>query len=138
MKMGEHPPEGVKKLVLELAGTNPRPTNKEIREAVQRRFEGIEISYRTISRYCSAAVLPRSTLAPNDGGQKVIALVGGSSWCAFTDVHPLLKCIPFLIAEDRRDNTRYFDHLPGRITFLWSTTINHHTFQNRVPKNVLN
>ena len=61
MKPGERPPRGVREIVLRLAGRNPRPTNREVREAVQRKFgEDFELSDRTIVRYCRAAGLPTS------------------------------------------------------------------------------
>ncbi len=70
MKAGEHPPIGVKELVLKLAGNKPRPTNKEIREAVKRKFgETIELSYRTIGRYCEGAGLPTSSRVPRGKGK---------------------------------------------------------------------
>lgn len=60
MKSGEHPPKGVKELVLKLAGSKPRPTNREIVEAVQRKFR-VDIVERTVARYCKAAGLPTSS-----------------------------------------------------------------------------
>jgi hypothetical protein len=64
MKSGEKPPRGVKELVTRLAGANPRPTNKEIRETVQRKFE-VALSDRTIARYCKDALLPTRSLRPD-------------------------------------------------------------------------
>ncbi len=62
MKKGEGPPNGVKELVLKLAGRNPRPTNKGICDDVKREFgEGIEISERTVGRYCEKAGLPTNS-----------------------------------------------------------------------------
>ena len=62
MKPGERPPNGVKELVLKLAGSNPRPTNKAICEDVKRRFgERIEVSERTVGRYCEKAGSPTSS-----------------------------------------------------------------------------
>ena len=62
MKRGEPPPSKARELVLKMAGIYPRPTNRQIREAVQRRFgEEIVLSDRTIFRYCRAARLPAST-----------------------------------------------------------------------------
>ncbi|MDD5605607.1 MAG: hypothetical protein WC231_01335 [Dehalococcoidales bacterium] len=61
MKSGEKPPRGLKKYVISLASSNPRPTNKEIREAVDRKFE-TGISDRTICRYCTQAGLPTKSI----------------------------------------------------------------------------
>ncbi|MDO8472320.1 MAG: hypothetical protein Q7T05_00715 [Dehalococcoidia bacterium] len=60
LQKGERPPPGAKERVIRLAGSRPRPTNKEIIEDVQRKFE-ITMSDRTIRRYCEEARVPRST-----------------------------------------------------------------------------
>lgn len=70
MKKGEPPPKGAKELVVRLAGSNTRPTNREIQGDVQRKF-GCSISPRTIARYCRDANLPSNgrakvTLYPVD------------------------------------------------------------------------
>lgn len=60
MKPGERPPRELKEFVLRLAGSRPRPTNREICQAVERRF-GLTLDDRTIGRYCQAAGVPTSS-----------------------------------------------------------------------------
>lgn len=65
VKPGEHPPEGVTELVVKLAESIPRPTNRSIRQTVKERL-GVEIKDdRTIRRYCEAAGVPTSSLTVN-------------------------------------------------------------------------
>ena len=63
LQNGEKPPPEVMDLVIHLAGGQPRPTNLEIIEDVERRFK-IIISARTVGRYCAEAGVPPSTLKP--------------------------------------------------------------------------
>ncbi len=49
MKRGEKPQEGVRQLVINLAGKNPRPTNEAIVEKVKEKF-GVPIDEKTIRR----------------------------------------------------------------------------------------
>ena len=60
MKKGAQFPPGVRETVIRLAGSRPRPTNREIRKAIEMEFE-VEVSYRTIGRYCKAAGVPTSS-----------------------------------------------------------------------------
>lgn len=57
MKQGERPPKGARELVIRLAGSYPRPTNRAIRRAVEDKF-AVNLDDRSIRRYCEKASLP--------------------------------------------------------------------------------
>ncbi|MEE9247672.1 MAG: hypothetical protein V3U79_03135 [Dehalococcoidia bacterium] len=60
MKKGDGPSPGVKARVQKLAASKPRPTNREIREAIEKEY-AVTIADRTIRRYCVEGNVPTSS-----------------------------------------------------------------------------
>ncbi|MFA4835022.1 MAG: hypothetical protein WC749_02980 [Dehalococcoidia bacterium] len=67
MKPGERPPKIVKAMVVDLGGRLLRPTNAKIIEAVKQEFS-LDISDRTIYRYCKKAGVPTSVRRQRSAG----------------------------------------------------------------------
>ena len=63
MKLGEKTPKPAIRLVIKLAGSNPRPTNEAIVSEVSR-ATGYEISPRSVNRICKSNGLPTSSKKP--------------------------------------------------------------------------
>ena len=62
IKPGERTPGAVRVEVCRLAEMKPRPINRVIREQVAMKL-GVNVSYRSIRRFCEEAELPTSSLS---------------------------------------------------------------------------
>lgn len=60
MEKGDRPPPGVKARVQKLAALKLRPTNREIREVIEKEY-AVTIEDRTIGRYCIEGNVPTSS-----------------------------------------------------------------------------